>query len=34
MKPCFDLGIECLKKDINFFLRKKPKHKKQKFPIK
>ena len=25
MKPCFDLGIECLKKDINFFLKKKTK---------
>lgn len=34
MKPCFDLGIECLKKDIYFFLKKKPKFKKQKFPLK
>ena len=34
MKPCFDLGIECLKKDINFFLKKKPKYKKEKFPLK
>ena len=34
MKPCFDAGIECLKKDINFFLKKKPNYKFTKYPIK
>jgi len=33
MKPCFDLGIECLKKDINFFLKKKPKYKNKLYPL-
>tara|TARA_Y100000590_G_scaffold210397_1_gene238356 strand:+ start:1335 stop:2147 length:813 start_codon:yes stop_codon:yes gene_type:complete len=34
MKPCFDVGIRCLKKDINFFLKRKPKYKIDKFPLK
>ena len=34
MKPCFDIGISCLKKDINFFLKRKPKYKIDKFPLK